>query len=359
MVGRMALEKMVGTRLKPWRIVGLMSGTSLDGVDLAMVRFWHEGTWKYAVESTKYYPYSNQDRLLLKSYLNCSGVELIHAHTHWGKRFGTFIQQWLVQEQIPTPHLVASHGHTIYHQPHEGFTFQLGSGYDISETVNLPVVADFRSADVAAGGQGAPLVPFGEWHLFPEFDAFLNIGGIANGSIRQPDGMQAMDLCFANMWMNRSAEKMGQPFDRGGTLARMGVCHEELKTKLSDALLQTSKSLSVELVQETWQWIDDAELSVEDELRTELEAIVDIIHRKFTASGNILVTGGGAHHTFLMERLNTSNHQKFTAGSSELIDFKEAIIFAFLGLMRWLDQPNVFPQVTGARHAVKGGIIFQ
>ncbi len=349
------MEKMVGTRLNPIHAVGLMSGTSLDGIDLAYVHFWEESHWKFHIEHTHYIPYTTSEKKELARLMEVPSPELLEAHARWGHRFGMEIQRWLTAIQRK-PHFVASHGHTIFHQPDQGFTFQLGDGYALQSAIQLPVVFDFRSADVAAGGQGAPLVPFGEFHLFPNFDHFLNIGGIANGSSRRTHDMDARDISFANIWMNHSARKMGLEFDENGAGARKGnVCAELYDQLLTDSL-SNSSSLSAEIASRSLGWIDAARISPEDELRTELEVMLAVFQQKWDVHGTVMVTGGGAKNTFLMERMNQTLSAQFVPASPELIDFKEALIFAFLGLQRIRNEINVFPSVTGAKIPTSGGI---
>jgi len=355
MVGRMVMEKMVGTRINPIRGVGMMSGTSLDGIDLAYVHFWEEDGWKFSLEHTHYQTYNLAEQEELSKLMRASSADLLAAHANWGRRFGKEIHAWL-QKLPQNPHFVASHGHTIFHQPDRGFTFQLGDGIALQQEVQLPVVYDFRSADVAAGGQGAPLVPFGEFHLFPEYQHFLNIGGIANGSSRMELGMHALDIGFANMWFNHSARKMQKEYDENGAGAKAGNISTDLFHQLLQLTLSLPASLSAEQSVQPLAWIDAAGISPEDELRTELEVLVEVFRQKWPIQGKVLVTGGGAKNSFLLHRLNETLSAQFVPASNDLIDFKEAIIFAFLGLLRIRNEINVFPSVTRAKFPTSGGI---
>jgi anhydro-N-acetylmuramic acid kinase len=349
------MEKMVGTRINPIRGVGMMSGTSLDGIDLAYVHFWEEDGWKFSLEHTHYQPYNLAEQKELNKLRRASSADLLAAHAHWGRRFGKEIHAWL-QKLPQKPHFVASHGHTIFHQPDRGFTFQLGDGIALQQEVQLPVVYDFRSADVAAGGQGAPLVPFGEFHLFPEYDHFLNLGGIANGSSRLGSEMQASDISFANMWFNHSAKKLGLQFDENGNEAKKGVVSQPLFEQLLTYSRSIQCSLSAELAKPSFEFIDSANISPQDELRTSLEVLLEVFRHKWPIHGKVLVTGGGAKNSFLMQRLNETQSAHFGAASPQLIDFKEALIFAFLGVLRSQEKVNVFPSVTGASYPTSGGI---
>jgi len=349
------MEKMVGTRLNPIQAVGLMSGTSLDGIDLAYVHFWEDHGWKFDLQHTHYIPYSEDEKMELVNLMKANSVTLLKAHQSWGRKFGQEIHRWLSVIKRK-PHLVASHGHTIFHQPENGFTFQLGDGYSIQKEVKLPVIFDFRSADVAAGGQGAPLVPFGEFHLFPDYEHFLNIGGIANGSSRVGSEMQARDLCFANMWFNHSAKKLGLHFDENGNEARKGVVSQPLFEQLLSYSSSINSSLSAELAKRSIESIDSANISPQDELRTTVEVLLEVFRQKWPIQGQVLVTGGGAKNAFLMQRLNETQSAHFMAAPPQLMDFKEALIFAFLGVLRSQEKVNVFPSVTGAMHPTSGGI---
>lgn len=251
--------------------------------------------------------------------------------------------------------LIASHGHTVFHRPDEGYTLQIGDGKEIAKIAGVVTVNDFRSLDVSIGGQGAPLVPVGDKLLFPEFPVCLNIGGIANVSFDRNEKRIAFDICPANQVLDFLAKKNGMAYDANGDMARAGHVDKELLQALN-ALpyykLAPPKSLGREWVESVIMPIMKLnEASVNDLLATFTEHIAEQISRSVAElpSSRLLVTGGGAFNKYLIGRLIMHTHHQVVIPESDLISFKEALVFALLGLLRWHGETNVFCSVTGAR----------
>jgi anhydro-N-acetylmuramic acid kinase len=354
-------------REKTWKVLGLMSGTSLDGLDMALCEFLTlDGQVKgYQILASKTYEYTEKERSLL-NVMNATAQELAMADFRFGTFCGAQVKRFLGNGLEVD--FVSSHGHTIFHQPENGFTCQIGSGAAISAGTGLPVVSDFRSMDVLLGGQGAPLVPIGDLLLFEEYDFCLNLGGIANISIKQHKDIIAYDVCPVNMVLNALAKEKGFEYDNKGDLAKSGTLNHDLLSKLDSLdfyLKQAPKSLGKEYID---QWffplIKEANVTLEDKLSTMCHHIaskiaVEVLSTNKTGK-KILVTGGGAFNTFLVELLRQKLQGKceVIVPDSQLVNFKEALVFAFLGLRRVLNLTNSLKSVTGARYDSIGGALY-
>jgi anhydro-N-acetylmuramic acid kinase len=331
-------------------ILGLMSGTSLDGLDLALCRFSDEG---FEILRTASVPYSPYWHGKLSNAIHLSGEELMHLDAEYGKWLGQEAKLFL--DQIPEKiDAVASHGHTIFHQPQNGFSTQIGSGAHIAAQCKLPVVCDFRSLDVALGGQGAPLVPIGDALLFHEFDLCLNLGGIANISGNVDGKRIAFDICPVNMMLNHLAEKEGLRYDKDGLMAASGNCIPELLEELNHLAFYAQnppKSLGREWFLHQFLPIVERQHASNAELMHTV--CVHIAHQivnatKLFEGKTMLSTGGGTHHLFLMEKMKEAFPGEVIIPKEAIIDFKEAIIFAFLGYLRLNGRTNALSSVTGA-----------
>jgi len=345
-----------------WLVVGAMSGTSLDGLDLAAVEFLRsENRWNFSIVAAETVEYSNEWVEKLRTAPELSGEKLIELHNVYGKFTGQQINRFIKNHRL-LPDLVASHGHTAFHQPENGFTFQAGNGACITAETGMTTVADFRSGDVALGGQGAPLVPVGDRLLFSEYEACLNLGGFANISFEKKGKRIAFDICPVNFILNDLARKLGKPFDENGELGRKGTIDNQLLEKLNqlDFYRQSPpKSLGKEWMdRHFFPILKESNLSVQDKLRAAYEHIAVQIAQATPATGKMLVTGGGAFNSFLMERIRNHLKCKIVIPSSEIINYKEALVFAFLGLLRYLGEVNCYASVTGARRDSSSGMVF-
>ena len=345
-----------------FKAIGVMSGTSLDGLDIAACEFeFTRGKWKFSISEALTIAYNSEwlEKLKKSPHLSCE--HLIELHSQYGRFIGLQINKFIGETGF-TPDLVASHGHTIFHQPEKHFTFQLGSGTEIAASTQITTVADFRSGDVALRGQGAPLVPIGDKLLFSDFDSCLNLGGFANISFEKNNCRIAFDICPVNIILNHFAEKQGLPFDKNGELGRKGIVNHELLKELNNIKFyhqEPPRSLGRE-------WIDDVILPVinspgcseEDKCRTIYEHIAEQISKSIQRNGNVLITGGGAFNSFLIELIRKKTKTQINLPDPQIINFKEALIFAFLGVLKIREEINCLSSVTGASKDSSTGVIF-
>lgn len=342
------------------RVIGVMSGSSLDGIDLALCRFAKYGKqWSFTIEKAVTVPYDKAMRERLLHATEVSALELARLHRAIGIAIGNACHDLL---EGTTAGLIASHGHTIFHQPGEGLTVQVGDGARIAALSGLPTVCDFRSMDVALGGQGAPLVPFGERMLFPDHKAFVNLGGIANIAIHPGKRTIGYDICPCNQALDLLAGEAHMAYDADGAMARTGEVQVELLGKLNALTFyrqEPPRSLGREWFDEQMKPLLRAEVPLKDRLRTVIEHIAVLIAQELDKAKveTALFTGGGAHNGYLIERIAALGKARPQLPSQELINYKEAAIFAFLGLMRFRGEVNTLASVTGASRDSIGGAI--
>lgn len=344
-------------------ILGLMSGTSLDGIDLALCDINEHG---YRILAAETVPYSVEWRQRLSTLDGALAYEYALANVELGHHYGKVISRFLKGRE--RPEAIASHGHTIFHQPHLGLTTQIGDGDAIAAETGLPVVSNFRTLDVALGGQGAPLVPIGDELLFGEYDACLNLGGIANISYRADGKRIAYDICPCNMALNRLAAMLGYPYDSEGSNARSGEVHTCLLHEL-DALeyyaVTEPKSLGKEwFVGQFWPLVKaflgvtPSSSRVRDALDTVTSHIAIQIARVVERQQikTFLVTGGGAWNSYLLEIMGKYCPEvQITVPDPLIVNYKEALIFALLGYLRLGGKVNTLASVTGAKYDSVGG----
>ncbi len=344
------------------RVLGLMSGTSLDGLDLAYVEFNDENPGEYRIIAAETMPYGAEWIEKLTRAYDMPGEALMQLHTEYGIYLGKQANRFLRDKKLPVPRIIASHGQTVFHQPEKGMTFQMGSGAHIAAVTGIDTVCDFRIQDVALGGQGAPLVPVGDKLLFGNYSYCLNIGGFANISYDNDEGIRmAFDVCPANIVLNYYARKTGREYDDNGNLSATGKIVGELFEKLN-ALPYYSMPVPKSL---GWEWvekkliplIDKFGLKTEDVLRTYVEHIAFQIG-KTARKGKMLITGGGAFNGFLIERISAYSQAEVILPPKEIIMFKEALIFALLGYLKLNNRINVLSSVTGAKKDHVAGILY-
>ena len=341
-----------------------MSGTSVDGLDICCARFTREGErWSFEVQAAESYPYPPElQRKLRDEVQQMPAREFVHFHSEYGRYLGEqvvrFIRQYGVKADI-----VASHGSTVFHEPDRGLMFQIGDGAAIAAVTHLPTVSDFRRLDIMLGGQGAPLVPIGDNLLFGEYDYCLNIGGFSNISFREGERRIAFDISPVNYVLNRYCRAIGLEYDEDGRLAARGKVDLTLQARL-DALAYYArpwpKSLSREWVEtQVFPLLNAAELPLEDLLCTWCEHCATQLARVTRPGKSILVTGGGAWNKYLIGRMEALSGCKLVIPSKEIVDFKEALIFAFLGVLYMTGQPSCLSSVTGAERDNIGGMLFK
>ncbi len=352
-----------------YHVIGIMSGTSLDGVDLAYCRFTYiNDNWIYKILNTETVPYSDVWIQRLSGLTEVSAVEIIATDRAYGHYLGELAKAF-VDSHALTPDFIASHGHTIFHQPQLHITFQAGCGAYIAAVAQLPTVCDFRTLDIALGGQGAPLVPIGDRLLFSEYDFCLNLGGISNISLEADGQRVAFDISCCNMLLNPLAEELGLPFDRDGAQARAGTFNQTLFDRLNQPSYFTAaypKSIGKEWADAySLTTLEESTASVQDKLHTACHhmgyQIAQAVKQHATkTSGRLLLTGGGAFNSFLVEQIRhyLGDACEVIVPEPELVNFKEALLFAFLGVLRWRQETNCLQSVTGAAKDNCGGAIY-
>ena len=348
-----------------YNVVGVMSGTSLDGVDLSHVRFTIEdGKWSFEIQESETVAYEEQLIKQLKEAVDYPENELDNLNQKYTEILGKIIRDFIANHHLKDLDAVCSHGHTILHQPQNGFTLQIGNLPNIATIVKEKVICDFRVQDVKLGGQGAPLVPIGDRILFLEYDYCLNLGGFSNVSFEQNGKRLAFDISPVNTVLNFYANQLGFAYDNKGEVSRNGTVSEELLAELNQLeFYQKSypKSLGFEFVKTIiFPIIEKYPITIEDKLRTFTEHIAVQIRDAFSyKKGRLLVTGGGVYNDFLIERMQFHlPEMQIQIPSRKIIEFKEALIFALLGVLRLRNEVNVLSSVTGAKSDHCSGTVF-
>jgi anhydro-N-acetylmuramic acid kinase len=341
----------------------MMSGTSLDGLDMALCDFTSiENKWEFTIRKAETIPYPLNWKERLGNMHQLDAHSLWKMHIDYGHYLGEMANAFLTDCDIE-PHLICSHGHTVFHQPRSGFTMQAGDGAAIASKTRLPVIFDFRSADVALGGQGAPLVPVGDMLLFPQYLACINIGGFSNISYDRDGSRIAFDICPANIILNHLANHLEKEYDDKGEIARNGKLIQDLLEKMDSLDYYTEappKSLGREWLEDLFiPLIDKRAFSPADLMRTCVEHIGSQIGKALEnlSEGKVLITGGGAHNEFLVKTIAKYSRQQLVIPDRLIVDYKESLVFAFLGVLRWEGKINVLASVTGSKRDHSGGTI--
>ncbi len=346
-----------------------MSGTSLDGLDIAYCHIYKEkNNWQFKLLKTASVDYDNVLQEKLKNAIHLTPEVLLALHNEYGVWLGKQALHFNNENQFKVD-FISSHGHTVFHQPEKGFTYQIGSGQHIANTAHTKVICDFRTNDVALGGQGAPLVPIGDRLFFSEYDFCLNLGGISNVSFEMDGNRVAYDIAPANMLLNYIVQKIGKSYDDNGILASAGKINNELLSKLNTLSYYTisyPKSLGYEwFLEVVVPIIDTCNDTVENMLHTAVHHICeqitsDLLKIDKQTKASLLITGGGAKNGFFIKTLQekVNNHLKIIIPETTLIDFKEALIFAFMGVLRDRNEINCLKAVTGAERDSSSGVIY-
>lgn len=340
-----------------FRVLGAMSGTSLDGLDLVLVHFEQNESWSFKIEKGTTIPYTPDWKSRLSNAPHLSGLELKRLDLDFAQFCATEMKGFLQGDEVD---FIASHGHTVFHEPHNMLTHQIGDVSTIAAITGVDVLADFRSKDVALGGQGAPLVPVGDELLFHQYDACVNLGGFANVSLQKQGVRVAWDVCPANIVLNACIAEIGELYDDQGKLAASGevlpTLLEELE-RLPFYEQPAPKSLGREWVEEHITPI----LEIRGDLKDVLATFVEHVARRVASDlsqvkGQVLFTGGGVHNDYLMKRISELATFTVERPENQLIEFKEALVFAFLGVLWKVNAPNCLSQVTGAKEDHISGV---
>ena len=350
-------------------VLGMMSGTSLDGLDLAHCQLrYQDGQWSFTIKKTADVSYSKHWKSLLKDAIHLSDKEHATLHLEYGKWLGEQAFEFLKKNDIAVD-FIASHGHTSHHRPEEGFTFQLGDGQQLANSSGQKVICDFRTMDVGLGGQGAPLVPIGDELLFGKYDFCLNLGGISNISFKKDGHRIAYDIGMANMPLNHIVRQLGMEYDENGNLAKEGQLDPRLLKNLNDLeyyKLPYPKSTGYEwFLEKVCPILEASEVRPQDILHTLIHhncvQIATAVTKNSTKPNNaLMVCGGGALNTFFMEVLKEKLGKscELVIPNKELISYKEALVFALMGVLRERDEINILKSVTGASKNSSSGVIF-
>jgi len=347
----------------PTYSIGVMSGTSLDGVDLVCVAFNKKRSYSFDILYCETIPYSKEWLHKLKKAFHYNKEQLKKLDIDYGKYLADLILNFIQKKQLKHIDFIASHGHTIHHKPDKGYTLQIGDGNTIASKTKIKTICDFRSPDVALGGQGAPLVPIGDKYLFSEYFYCLNLGGFANISFEKNNKRIAFDICAVNTVLNFYANKLGLDYDDRGEIAKNGKVNTNLLSELNNLDFykkNAPKSLGFEYVTSILlPLIDKFQLSEKDIMKTYVEHIAQQIANKITKKENLFITGGGVFNTFLMERITFFTNNEIIIPDKNTINFKEALIFAFLGLRKNENKINCLQSVTGARKDHSSGVVYE
>ena len=349
--------------MKNFNVIGVMSGTSLDGVDIVYVKFIQNESWSFKIINSKTYKYEDSTADILNDISKKSLEEIKELDVVYSKKLAKIINEFIDEFSINKIDFVSSHGHTAIHDPSNLITYQMGNLSTLSTEINQKVICDFRVQDVKLGGEGAPLVPVGEKYLFQEYDSFINLGGFANISNHKGESLIAYDICPVNIVLNNLSKNIGKDFDDKGSIASSGKLiinlYEELE-KLEYYQSSPPKSLGIE-------WVDENifplinkyfDYPTEDLLNTLSNHIANQISNNLKNLDKVLVSGGGAYNDYLIHLIRSKTDSEIIIPSKNIIEFKEALIFAFLGVLRNLNINNCYSSVTGASKDHCSGKIF-
>lgn len=345
-----------------YKVLGVMSGTSLDGIDVVYVELSRSESWKYRVISAETIEYSDSWQKKLGGAVDCQGEDLVELNIDYTQYLAGVISSFIRNHGITNLDAVCSHGHTVKHAPENGYTLQIGNLPELAVLLDEVVVCDFRVADVKLGGQGAPLVPVGDALLFGEYDVCLNLGGFANVSSGGESHRTAYDICPVNTVLNHLSGQLGLPFDKGGQIAASGEIDVDLLKRLNGLDYYAApppKSLGIEWVKEhVFPLLRNVETPAG--LMTFSVHAAEQISKKIDQdpSSKVLVTGGGAFNDFLIKEIRSRIHNKLVIPSPEVVNYKEALIFGLLGVLKLRGEINVLCSVTGASKDHSSGEIY-
>ena len=349
--------------IQNYNVIGVMSGTSLDGLDIAYINFKKNESWEYKILFAKTYRYDDFWREKLEFSQDLKNNELNILNNEYTEFLASRIKEFIQENSIKQIDLIGSHGHTIFHKPSLGYTFQIGNIQELANYIGRTVICDFRIDDVILGGQGAPLVPIGDLLLFKKHDVCLNLGGFANISIKSKNEIIAYDICAVNTVFNFLSNKLKLEFDNEGLNARKGKLIKDFYDKLEDLKyykLFPPKSLGIEWVKsKVFPLLEHfSSYPIFDLLHTYLIHISKEIAKNLNQSNSVLITGGGAYNSFFIEQIRKHTKAELILPERLLIEYKEALIFGFLGVLKYRNEINCLKSVTGSKKDHSSGRIF-
>lgn len=348
-----------------YKVIGVMSGTSLDGIDMALITFERKNHWNFQIEVAETVAYPENWKQKLSTAIDLPKAELEVLNFMYTRYLAEVISEFINENEITALDAVCSHGHTVKHEPENGYTLQIGNLQLLNQMVKETVVCNFRVQDVKLGGQGAPLVPIGDRLLFQQYKYCLNLGGFANISSERGNKRIAYDICAVNTVLNFYAEKLGYDFDRDGRIAASGNINRKLLKELEELSFYKKippKSLGIE-------WVNATILPLLKDYEEDIPGLLNsyIHHVSLQIAANldndpaseVLVTGGGSFNTFLVEQIRKETVCRIVLPSAELVNYKEALIFGLLGVLKMRGEVNVLSSVTGAKEDHSSGVIYQ
>ena len=340
-----------------------MSGTSLDGIDMTYVNFQKNKFWEYKILFAKTFKYDDLWKKKLEYSQDLNSNELKILNEQYTQFLAYKINKFIEENSIKEIDFIGSHGHTIFHKPSARYTFQIGNIQNLANYVGKTIICDFRIGDIMLGGQGAPLVPIGDLLLFKNHDTCLNLGGFSNISIKKNNKIIAYDICAVNTVFNFLSKKIKLEFDNEGSNARKGKLIKDLYDKLENLKyysLNPPKSLGIEWVKsKVFPLLEHfSSYSVYDLMHTYLVHISKEIAKNLNQSNSVLITGGGAYNSFLIEQIRKHTKAELILPERLLIEYKEAIIFGFLGVLKFRKEINCLKSVTGSKKNHSSGKIF-
>ncbi|MEN3323056.1 anhydro-N-acetylmuramic acid kinase [Mariniflexile soesokkakense] len=347
-----------------YKIIGVMSGTSLDGIDFVYATFQFDKIWHFKILYSETIAYSSQWVENLKGLVFSSLEGLKEMDNNYTNYLSLRIKAFIDKYEIKDIDAICSHGHTALHQPEKGLTYQIGNMPHLAVLLENKVVCDFRVQDVALGGQGAPLVPIGDKLLFSEYDFCLNLGGFANISAEFNGERIAYDICPVNIVLNHYVKQLRFDYDDKGQIASTGTVNKDLLYKLNNLDFYKAtypKSLGLEWVDKyIFPLINSFQLEIKDVLKTFVEHIAIQLALEVNKKNNasVLATGGGVYNTYLINRLKTYSKNEIIIPSKSIVEFKEALIFGFLGVLKLRNEVNCLKSVTGAGQNHSSGKIY-
>ncbi|MDN3493908.1 anhydro-N-acetylmuramic acid kinase [Winogradskyella bathintestinalis] len=347
-----------------YKVIGVMSGTSLDGIDIIYATYTYNKFWEFEIEYAETIAYPKTWHSILSKLVKTSINNLQTIDNAYTEYLAQTILDFINRNHLEAIDFIASHGHTALHQPENTLTYQIGNQQLLAEKLNRKIVCDFRVQDVKLGGQGAPLVPIGDQLLFKDYDYCLNLGGFANISYERNNERIAFDICPVNIVLNYYVSNLGLAYDDNGHLASTGNVQYDLLVQLNELDFykeQPPKSLGLEWVQfNCFAIIDARQIEIKDILRTYVEHIAIQISKILShTNSRVLVTGGGVYNKFLMQRIRTLSNAIISIPDNEIVEYKEALIFGLLGILKDRGEVNCLKSVTGAtRNHSSGKIMY-